>query len=35
LDGFASVTPLYLDFTYSSYFATLAEFVPGLEREIV
>lgn len=34
-DGFASVTPLYLDFTYSAYFSTLAEFVPGLEKEPV
>ncbi|MGL4609479.1 MAG: 5'/3'-nucleotidase SurE [Trueperaceae bacterium] len=31
-DGFISVTPLYFDMTYHSYFAKLAEFVPGLEQ---
>lgn len=32
LEGFIAVTPLYLDFTYTRFFADLAEFVPGLER---
>jgi 5'-nucleotidase len=32
IDGYISVTPLYFDMTRDSYFATLAEFVPGLER---
>lgn len=31
-EGYAAITPLYLDFTYTRYFADLAEFVPGLER---
>ncbi len=31
LEGFIAVTPLYLDFTYTRFFADLAEFVPGLE----
>ncbi len=31
VDGYAAITPLYLDFTHSRYFADLAEFVPGLE----
>jgi 5'-nucleotidase len=31
-DRYISVTPLYFDMTYHSYFATLAEFVPGLEK---
>lgn len=31
-DGYISVTPLYFDMTRDSYFATLAEFVPGLEK---
>lgn len=31
MDGYISVTPLYFDMTRDSYFATLAEFVPGLE----
>jgi 5'-nucleotidase len=35
IDGYAAITPLYLDFTHNSYFAKLAEFVPGLQREIV
>lgn len=30
-DGYISVTPLHLDMTHYSYFAKLAEFVPGLE----
>lgn len=29
--GYTSVTPLHLDMTHNSYFATLAEVVPGLE----
>ena len=32
LDGYAAITPLYLDFTYTRYFADLADFVPGLEH---
>jgi 5'-nucleotidase len=32
IDGYISVTPLYFDMTRDSYFATLAEFVPGLEK---
>jgi 5'-nucleotidase len=35
MDGYAAITPLYLDFTYTSYFSRLAEFLPGLEREVV
>jgi 5'-nucleotidase len=31
-DGYISVTPLYFDMTHNSYFAKLAEFVPGLEQ---
>ncbi len=30
--GYISVTPLYFDMTRDNYFATLAEFVPGLEK---
>ncbi len=30
--GYIAVTPLQLDMTHHSYFANLAEFVPGLER---
>jgi 5'-nucleotidase len=32
IDGYISVTPLYFDMTRDNYFATLAEFVPGLEK---
>jgi 5'-nucleotidase len=32
VDGYIAVTPLYLDLTYSRFFANLAEFVPGLEQ---
>ena len=31
-DGYTSVTPLYFDMTHNSFFAKLAEFVPGLEQ---
>lgn len=31
-DGYVSVTPLYFDMTHDSFFAKLAEFVPGLEK---
>jgi 5'-nucleotidase len=31
-DGYISVTPLYFDMTHNSFFAKLAEFVPGLEK---
>lgn len=32
VEGYAAITPLYLDLTYTRYFAELEEFVPGLER---
>lgn len=31
--GYVAVTPLHLDMTYHSYFANLADFVPGLESD--
>ena len=31
IDGYAAVTPLHLDMTHNSFFATLADFVPQLE----
>ncbi len=30
--GYISITPLHFDMTHDSYFAKLAEFVPGLEK---
>lgn len=31
VEGYVAITPLYLDFTYTRFFADLAEVVPGLE----
>ena len=32
LEGYTAVTPLKLDFTYRSYMADLAEFLPEIEK---
>ncbi len=32
IDGYAAITPLHLDMTHNSYFSSLADITPGLEK---